>query len=417
MRWVLRLGVLLLCGGCSAPVVAPPDSGRCNQLDTMVEARRAVAALTVVTYAPKTMYEVAVAGKPARFEPRKVSGPTRAVITYPDPQRFSGGPDGFQVLKNRSYVYDNALYALWLISEGKSDESASVLRAMVALQRSDGAWGFSFDARGGQFYNAAYVRTGVVSWVVLALAQHTLAFKDPALKVALQRGVAWLQRRRDAKSGLLQGGLGRWVDDGQRFEADYVASWASTEHNVDAYFALRAAEKAGVTNTGHAALGEAISKHLYIAKERRYAQGLQGTRQDTVSALDAAGSWTALFELAVGRPQRASDMLRWLKRHHTIDDGGWAGYKPYRQGPDVWFVEGSLAIALARHRLGRLNPAKQLTAEAAALSCVAGRPLLYSTSWAKDFPATPAAAPTLWFALVAKEVDAGGEPFLWPISQ
>ena len=379
----------------------------------MTEARRAVDALTVAPFAQRRLYDVAQNGKRVPFEIKGTTTAARAVLTYPEPDRFVGSPDGFSRLATRSYVYDNALYALWMTNDKQQTKAAAVLETLVALQRPDGAWGFSFDVSKRNFYNVGYVRTGVVAWVVQALASYRAQFGDQRFDSAMHKAVTWLKRQHSDSLQLLRGGLGRWSADSTQFRADYVADWASTEHNIDAYFALRTAQSAGVADTGFQRLADAIAKRLYIRSQRRYAQGLRGERQDMVSALDASGTWSALFEIGRGQPQRASHLVKWVERHHRIEDGGWRGYKPYRKGPEVWFVEGSLALALVNYRLGRVDQARTLTAEVAKLSCAGRRPLLYSTSWAPDFPATPAAAPTLWFALVSNEVDGEQNPFLW----
>lgn len=404
----------LVVAGCSGVVVAPDGDSRCKHPDPAKLAHAAVAALKVVPFLPRPLYGTDASGKGVPFPLGDLTADARAVITYPYPTRFTGAPAGLSRLANRSYTYDNALYALWMTAERDQAAAAAVLQTLVALQRDDGAWGFSFDARLGNFYNGGYVRTGVVAWVVYALARYQAHFKDPRFAAATEKGARWLSGRYDAKLGLLRGGFGKWLDDGARFEPGYIADWASTEHNVDAFFAFRELERAGLSGgRSSVELADTISTRLFIASERRYAQGLQVSGLDRVSALDAAGTWTALFALAANQPQRASYALEWIARHHKVQDGGWRGFKPYRKGPQVWFVEGSMAHALVDHRLGRSAPAKALLMEAARLACVGGVPLLYSTSWAKDFPATPAAAPTLWYALVAREVAGGAEPFLW----
>jgi len=398
---------------CSAPVVAPADGERCADATAAALADKAVAALRVVPFVRRELYDVDAAGKGVSVPVGEVPTGAIAVITYPFPKRFAGGPEGFERLANRSYTYDNALYALLMTARGERDKAAGVLATLAALQRGDGAWGFSFDAHKTGFCNRGYVRTGVVAWTIYAYARFAGTFGDKRFAAVLSKAAKWLDGRRDATTGLVLGGMGRWLDQGKRFDPAYVADWASTEHNVDAYFAVRELERLGIrTSLSSAALGQAIADRLYIAEERRYAQGVQPGGLDRVSALDAAGTWTALFELARGKPQRASYLLAWIDTHHRVQDGGWRGFKPYRKGPDVWFVEGSLGRALVDLRLGRTRRAGELLAEVARLACVGDVPLLYSTSWAPDFPASPAAAPTLWFALVARELG-GGDAFLW----
>jgi len=87
------------------------------------------------------------------------------VVSYPEPRRYGGGPTSFERMAGRSFVYDNALYVLLRSFEGQEVAARQVLQTIAALQRPDGAWGFSFNIRGDGFYNVDYVRTGAVAWV------------------------------------------------------------------------------------------------------------------------------------------------------------------------------------------------------------------------------------------------------------
>ena len=92
----------------------------------------------------------------------------------------------------------------------------------------------------------------------------------------------------------------------------------------------------------------------------------------------------------------------------------WSGWQPYAgEPPRTWFVEASVARALVLARLGRDREAHAALAELTSLACTAGVPLVYATDWAPDFPATPAAAPTLWYLLVGQELRRPDARWLW----
>lgn len=215
--------------GCSASdrgdtTIVLPSDGHCDEIDVWKWATMASESLTTRPFVSRPLYDLDAADRPVVFTP----GPCalcEAVVSYPDPLRHRGAPDGFERMKGRSYLYDNALYALLRTAEGRQSSARAVLDTLVALQRSDGAWGFSFMIEGGGFYNAGYVRSGAVAWVVYAMARYELRFSDDRYRSAMRRAGAWLSGRIDRPHGLIRGGLGRWVDDGAHFDPLHVAPW------------------------------------------------------------------------------------------------------------------------------------------------------------------------------------------------
>jgi hypothetical protein len=316
-----------------------------------------------------------------------------------------------------------ALAVLWRLQHGDRHAARRLVRTLTFLQRSDGAWGFSFNAEGDGFYNAAYVRAGTVAWAVYAVARYRQQTGDAEVAETLRNGVTWLLQRRDPATGLLQAGQGRWVS-ADRFHPDDPAPFSATEHVIDAWFALRAAAVADPAlaaslklDAAAAQVARALELYLWIDTSGRYGQGMSlgriATPRDNGSALDAAGTWSALFALQHGARQRALRMLDWVDARHATTVAGWRGLRPYAgEPPDMWFVEGSVARALALHRLGRRTAARGALQAFAALACQAGVPLPYAPTWQPDFPLAPAAAPTLWFLLAAHEIG-GSEAFLW----
>ena len=306
--------------------------------------------------------------------------------------------------------------ALVRLSEGRKEESRQLLSTLAALQDAQGAWGFSFNVRGDGFYNAGYIRTGVVSWVLYAMARYTEVTADRRFVPNMRRAGAWLKAQLDPSNGLIRGGKGRWVNGGARFEPTHVATWASTEHNVDAWFALRLAVKLDPQGPwpDPSALQKAIASRLWMAGQGRYARGIQGTKRDTVVALDAAGTWSALHAIASRQTSRAVRALTFVDERLGFQEAGWHAHRPDSEvGVDLWFVEGSVARGMALSRLGQPIRAKRALSQLAQWACARGLPLAYSSRWHRDFPLTPAAAPTAWFVLAAREVIRGEAPFLW----
>ncbi len=408
--------VLVALAACGAPLrdVSLPADGRCDHATPAEWAPRASASLTTAPFTDRTPYDVGGNGAAIRLSPLRCTE-CSAVRSYPHPRRWPGGPEGIERMADRSFVYDNALFALLRLGEGEVAPARQVLDALAALQTDDGAWGFSFAIADDTFYNVAYQRTGVVAWVLLAMARYEAQKGEGRYVAAMRRAGAWLRDRHDRGTGLLRGGRGRWVEDGARFEPDHAVVWASTEHNIDAYFALREAARvdSAADYLDATALADAIEARLWMPSAGIYGRGWRNGGIDAVVALDAAGTWSALFELARGRPERAAALLKRVDQLLGARVGAWRIWRPGdEQVSRAWFVEASVARALVLHRLGRAAEAAADLDQLARWACAGGTPLLYSSSWAKDFPMAPAVAPTAWFGLVAREV-LGGEAWLW----
>lgn len=395
------------------------SQGACVDADPKTWLAKAKASLVVRPYRPSVVYDVGADGKAVAVAIGVVPEDSLAVLSYPHTERFRGGDAGFQQMRGRSFVYDDALAVLWWTSVGDLDTARRVLQTLAALQRPDGAWGFGFAAEGDGFYNASYVRTGAVAWVVYAIAKYQFEAKDLRFAGPLAKACTWLLGQRDAK-GLVRGGYGHWVGPDQ-FDPTFRATWMATEHQIDAWFALHAAadadprlEKRLGLRLVALELSRAIEKHLWLGDEARYAQAALPEGTDRHSALDAAGTWSALYAIALGKPTRARQALDWVAQHHAIVIAGWRGLRPYLdQAPETWFVEGAVAETLAQWRLGNLDAARAGLQVFADLACEGGVPLVYSPVWQEDFPLSPAVAPTVWFLFAGAEIVDGADRFLW----
>ena len=416
------LSVVLLAAtltACSATLVRP-ESGVCHGADAATWLGAASNSLVILKYQPGKLYDVDGQGHAIPQALGVLPADSEAVLSFPDQERYAGADSGFAAVRDRSYVYDDALVALWLMKQHDGVGARRILQSLAALQRSDGAWGFSFAVRGDGFYNASYVRTGAVAWTVYAFARYAEQFRDGRFAATLERGAIWLLRQRDPACGLVLAGNGRW-QDASHYDPAYLADFAATEHQIDTWFALMAASTADMAlesrlhlKAAAADLGAAIERELWLDTVSRYAQGLTTAGPDTGSALDAAGTWSTLFALAAGKMEHASAALDWVQRKHPIHVAGWDGLRPYvGDPPGTWFVEGSLAMPLALARMGRRAEAQKALQPFVDLACSGGVPLVYSPVWAPDFPLSPATAPTVWFLFAGSEVVRGEPPFLW----
>jgi len=415
------LGQIALCSllsvGCAAELHRP-TAGPCRSPDAAKLLQDAHNSLTFVDFAPGPGYDTGAHGEARPLRLRPIAPGSKAVLSYPDPQRFAGADAGFALLSRRTFVYDQALAMVWAVQRGDRPLALALGQTLAALQNQDGSWGFSFATQGDGYYNSSYVRAGAVAWCVYGLALVLQGGHDSVLQATLDRGSHWLIAQIDPDTKLVWAGHGRWRD-GDHFEPDWPADFAATEHQLDAWFALLAAAAvpgnplAVSLRTSATQLAAAVDARLWRPGEGRYAQGLANGEQDRVSALDASGTWAALWDIARGRPERARRALAWVDDHHRSDVQGWPAYVPYVPGlPNTWFVEGSAAIALAWQRLGDPERARAALQAHLELACSGSLPLVYSPRWATDFPLAPAAAPTVWFALVLGDI-LGQPTLLW----
>lgn len=406
--------------GCTT-ALERPEGGRCARQPLAPALASANGWLRLVPYAPQRPYDIGARGEAIALALRPVPDGALAVLSYPEPRKHAGGDDAFHRLYHRSFTYDNALAILWLVADGRLAEARQIAQTLAVVQRDDGAWGFGFATHGDGFINAGYVRTGTVAFVAYALARYQLASGDRSFAGQLRDAMRWLIAQRRHSAGLLVAGQGRWLS-GERFEPDWRAEFAATEHQIDAWFAFAAMQRAEPAWSadhdvrGHQlALADAIRRVLWLPDERRFAQGARADYGvDHGSALDAAGTWGALWWLAQGDPARAQEALRWAEVTHAVRPHGWEGLRPYlTEPPETWFVEGSVAAALVHARLGQRDKAAAQLGQLAELACVGGPGLVYAVDWADDFPLSPAAGPTLWFLLAGREFLEPSRAGLW----
>jgi hypothetical protein len=407
---------LLMAAGCAerlpaATMVALPVN-RCAG-EPSAEARRervrveAAAWLQLAELKVERLYDAGPLGRVWSL-PAAPRGRRLAVMSYP-----GAAPDS--PLRGRSFVYDDALALLWFTATGERETAEALAATLVALQNPDGTWGFSFSVRDG-FYNAGYVRTGTVAWAAHALAVYAGRWRDAAARAAAERaGQALLRsRRRDVPVGvgLIEGGRGRWSADERTFYAEFRLPTAITEHQLDAHMALQS-----LAVPEAAPLIDSILSTLWLDREGRFAVAADNAGPDPARALDAAGGWGALWLLAQGDSARATRSLNFtLSAFPATTPAPLSGFRPYLDpvegprsalDPDLIFVEGTLGVALAAHRLHLTKVASTALQTAVELACLLGPGVPYANREAIGFPRVAAAAPTLWFLMVDREMRTG----------
>jgi hypothetical protein len=92
------------------------------------------------------------------------------------------------------YLYDQALAATAFALHGQQTDAAQILNALVALQRFDGSWNFSYQRSGPSVIattpDARY--TGAIAWVVLAMNNYDRRFATTTYRASATSAFAYL---------------------------------------------------------------------------------------------------------------------------------------------------------------------------------------------------------------------------------
>lgn len=373
----------------------------------------------------------------AFLDERLVRGAGDELLVVTDPSR------------GRRAAYDAALVALVLLRRARRDDAARVLLGVARTQRADGAVPFSITP-GAEEECARYVRSGAAAWCGYAAAElldagawsggdrdRVVAFGHRIAAYLLARQVD----RDDPRQGLILGGEGTHVadvDDGGAITSRFVpgvATWCSSEHNIDAYFFLRRFGTI-VERAEYIAAADRVRAALFRSFDEaagQLAAGVSETGLDRTWALDAA-SWGAVFLLAVGEVGRGARSARVAdERFASLDPvRGVAGHRPFASGPifanervaarfhprtwdalpAVW-PEGSAGVALAAHRSGESARARAIID---ALESLRDRGALpgFTRDVPLNFDVEPSVAGSAWVELVRYELARPpGAPTLW----
>jgi hypothetical protein len=381
--------------------------------------------------------------------PRRSAQEFLAAATLPFPTESD---DGRLVVvspgADRVAIYDNALAVLLDVRLGRRDDAERILSTLARLQRSDGSLVFSFDRHGAKDA-PPYVRSGALAWVGFAAVAYLDASRDGGGREAIARMAHELARyllahqvrsEGDPRDGLVTGGEGNLLYDvaGGKVRETFTPGeigWASTEHNIDAYFFLRAlgrvAARADYVEAA-ARIRQALVARLWNAEAGQMNRGVDAHGGDDVLALDCA-SWGALFFLAAAEPKRAETSFAVADGRYTARAGppnaAAVGHRPYARGPLVasrvleetyvlpahdWetaravWPEGSAGVALAALRLGNKERAEAILAGVEPLRDASGGLPTLTIEVPLEFDRAPSVAGTAWVELVREEIARPG---------
>jgi hypothetical protein len=349
--------------------------------------------------------------------------------------------------------YDSALVVLALLRAGDRVRAARVLQGLAALQNADGGIPFAFTLPEPD-REQRYERAGAIAWVGYAAGEYLDAARGgPARDIALQlahRVGGYLVAHQvtlagDPREGLVRGGTGtiHYKLEGSTvrevFEPGEV-TWASVEHNVDAYFMLRALARVTGTHAYNDAadrIARALSARAYDAQMDQFAEGVATDGPDKTQALDCA-SWGSIFLGATGEAERAGRAFAVADERYTSQDArsGARGHRPYARGPlfddpalmrhfasvvpaqtwerlDAVWPEGSAGVALAAWRTGHVDRARAILDALEPLRAPDGSLPTSTVDVPFVLDTRPSIAGTAWDLLVRFELDRADKPTLW----
>ncbi|WP_185217514.1 alkaline phosphatase D family protein [Sphingobacterium mizutaii] len=274
---------------------------------------------------------------------------------------------------SKNYLYDAGLALISFTGTNKNKDAERIAKGIIKSQFANGSFPFStnhINPTGAD----AYLRSGAVAWVAYSLSYYLKFQPNTSIKNDIEQSLTkvldYLITLQDpTKGGLIKGGSGTYTTSGgiETFDPNYIISWVSSEHNIDAYFAFKIAGEV-LDNPTYTSIsneiGDSIINLLYDPIQGRMYQGLNADGSpDTADALDI-NSWGAVCMVALGRNDYAEALIARAERYYYCTDitTGAKGFKPYSAElgypsalDTVWF-EGSFGVALAYAKVG--NTAK-----------------------------------------------------------
>lgn len=279
--------------------------------------------------------------------------------------------------QNRGYSYDQAVAAIAHLLHAQNSSSPELTFAESILTAIKDE--LSFDSTGAvlvPFYwdtvtleASSVVRSGNAAWVAEAFAMHGLLTGSTTYRSHLEGIAVYLLQRLSAS------GSNDCVTGGPSI------SWCSTEHNLDAYFALHLTYHLtnNVTYKNAAnTIATTLRTSMWHATQKRFNQGIN----DPYRALDTQ-SWGSVFLLNHHAAANYSDSATRASTAMSFAEDFFAtsqasdlngntayGYGPYADSSNgfhantVW-SEGSAGVALAYIRMGDYAKAKDVISDLA----------------------------------------------------
>ena len=393
---------------------------------------------------------------PNEIVPDPIPDRRRLIVSYEIPKEDPAYP----FIYSRSSIYDNAIAAIAFAMAGDMERAGLVLSALSRLVHQDERLWFGYNTANswpseGDSETALF-RSGAIAWVGYAIAFYLsrglkedpdFIFEDQRAKSLLETALSigdhlinlQVGEAGDRRLGLITGGEGTFAIKlvGGEIVDQYRGgkmTWTSMEHNIDSYFFLRdLARVSGKEKYRSSAemIKDALLNVAWSPSDGQYYRGVREEGVDTVLALDGA-SWGAMFSLAVGEKGRAEKSLEAIEKNFKSSDKVGKqevhGYKPYTQLPiyedravsgfvfpdtpnltwtdfDAVWGEGSLGVALAYLKLGKVPEAQKIVAEMIKMQNERGGVLYLTKEVPHEFINVPSVASTAWLVMVLAAME------------
>jgi hypothetical protein len=267
-------------------------------------------------------------------------------------------------MANLSWTYDSALAAVALMFANEKVQAEQLLDQLAALQRTDGSIDFAFNVSDGS--SLRQFRSGSIAWIGLAAATYDNLYRSHRYDALAGGAARWLLARKQS-SGLVSGGPD--------------VTWVSTQHNLIAWFFLSSV--GSDVNTGLKssdlkkvvdAMGDGIENNLIVPVDATHSAFVEGVG-DPIRPLDVQTLGLLFLEASgrghSGKLTTANKVRAYLGSAYPISGrsivksadplsfnqsyaatGPFVGYRPYVNGPDVLWAEGTAQARFALKALG-----------------------------------------------------------------
>jgi len=382
------------------------------------------------------------------------------VVKLPAPDRrrlilsYAVPPDDpvYKYIAPRSFIYDDAVAIVAFTMAGEIRSAEAIINTLWRLQRDDGSFYFTYNTHNSwpneDDNEGAIIRTGALAWVGFATVYYLNAMLEKypdfikkdiigerAFEVSRKLADFMVNHQVNDKEsplyGLITGGYGEYVlkiEDGKLVERFNRAAlnWASSEHNIDAYFFLRDFGRL-TENEKYLKSAEKITlglSKLWSTMDGQFYRGIKGDGKiDRALPLDCA-SWAEMYLIAIGDMNRARKTLNTIEAKYRISRNGLNGYRPYASGPiyedpevnryfksqlgfntweksDLIWIEGNMGVAAAFYKAGDKNKAQDIVKWSLQFQNNGG--FLYANkNIPYHFNSYPSVASTGWFIILAE---------------
>jgi hypothetical protein len=239
--------------------------------------------------------------------------------------------DDLEILRDVCFTYDQAVAAIAFMIKGDTKRTQSILDRLQDLQNSSGSWYTAYHCNNSTVWEWDQ-HVGPVLWVTLAIAAYEQSIGDTSYHSVATNAINWAMQFQQSDGGI-NGGIN---GNGN------ILTWASTEHNEDAFSVL--------SHYGYSKealhVKSFLDDHVWDISQGRW----WGGRNDPRDPLDV-NAWGVSALGKIGK-HNYQDSLNYVMTHHRNVQSNIDGYDFDSDKDDVW-LEGTCQMAVAFQVVGR----------------------------------------------------------------